>query len=360
MATETCTDLERLRVTKANKLIEVALIETTARLSLRDQKLILAVISQLSPDDEDFKKYEISIPELVQLTGINNKNLYAEIDKTCTRLMSSVIRITEPDNPKGFLLVTWFSHASYLPDKGHVEFSISPELTPYLLQLKKNFTTYSIRQVINLQSTHSIRLYELLRQYLPLNSKQASTFREIVLDDLKKYLGIGNCYSKFADFRRYVLESAQSQLSEKTDIAFDFEPVRKGRRVGAVKFCIYRNRTRIADSPKAEDVSQGEYQEGAMVELDSLLIDNIRAIIPDIDDIELTLICRVYSHDLIAQSLIDFYSANASGAVRNPKSYLKGILKKKHQEEQLQNSQHSQQHHHQTTEEKLTDRSWAD
>ena len=73
--TEVCTDLERLKVTKANKLIEIILIETTTRLSLRDQKIVLAVISQLRPDDAAFKKYRMTISELVELTNINRKNL---------------------------------------------------------------------------------------------------------------------------------------------------------------------------------------------------------------------------------------------------------------------------------------------
>ena len=142
-------------------------------------------------------------------------------------------------------MVTWFSHARYLPSEGCVEFSISPELTPYLLKMQKNFTSYNLKQVVNLQSVYSIRLYELLRQFLPLrNVKQGklTAWREIDLSTLRGYLGVmPDKYPKFYDFRRYVLERAHSELKEKTDLVFDFEVVRTGRKIGAIKFTIRHN-----------------------------------------------------------------------------------------------------------------------
>ena len=69
---EIMTDIDRIKITKGNQLVEVKLLEVGNRLKLRDQKVILAVIGQISPDDEDFKDYRVTINELMALTGITD------------------------------------------------------------------------------------------------------------------------------------------------------------------------------------------------------------------------------------------------------------------------------------------------
>lgn len=45
-------------------------------------------------------------------------------------------------------------------------------------------------------------------------------------------------YSNFKDFRRYVLEKAQKEINELTDISVYYEPITKGRKTIKVKFTI--------------------------------------------------------------------------------------------------------------------------
>lgn len=315
---EITSDVDRIRITKANKLIEISLLESATRLSLRDQKVILSVIGQISPDDEEFKKYYVSIEQLEKLSGIDRNNLYRDIDAICTRLMTSVISIKEPENEDGFLKVTWFSHARYSPKKSHVEFSVSPELKPYLLKLKNNFTTYHLRQVVNLNSMYAIRLYELLRQFYPLKKARSGVtraFRELELEELRAYLGVPKGrYQKFAEFRRNVIDKCSIELEEKTDIVFDYESVRKGRKVSSLNFHIRHN-----EKPEAieSSVIEGEHQAAGMAPeetvLDDFLINGIRNLIPEIADFELALIGRTYSKELISESVMDLFNAQISG-----------------------------------------------
>ena len=314
----------------------------------------MAVIGQLSPNDEDFKHYHISISELAALTGIHKNNLYQDLDAACTRLMSSVIRIKEPDNSKGFLLVTWFSHARYNPEKGWIEFSISPELKPYLLKVKSQFTTYHFAQIAALHSTYSIRLYELLRQFLPLKSVdmgRTSAFRDISLKDLREYIGVeSHRYPRFTDLRRNILEKVRGELKELTDIAFDFEPVRVGRKIHSIRFIIRHNPTFEA---VADDVIEGSL-DNSTVELDSNpLVDMMRIHFEGITDDELFLITNTYSDAVIKESLIAWMQAKLEGKInRDVKSYFLGVLANKRRE--------AEQAKQKTTEARVTDRSWAD
>ena len=62
----------------------------------------------------------------------------------------------------------------------------------------------------------------------------------IELDELKKKLMVENVktYDNFAGFKRRVLEVAQKEINELTDISIYFEPVTKGRKTEKVKFTI--------------------------------------------------------------------------------------------------------------------------
>ena len=45
-------------------------------------------------------------------------------------------------------------------------------------------------------------------------------------------------YNRFPDFRRFVLEKAQSEINELTDITIEFDPIKTGRKVTSIKFII--------------------------------------------------------------------------------------------------------------------------
>ena len=350
-ANEASNQIGQAKVTKANSLIEVFILEKTARLSLNDQRVVLSVISKISPEDEDFKDYQIPVSELVELTGISTKHIHKTLHDTCTRLITSAITIKEPSNPDGFLVTTWFSHAEYLPEQGIVEFSVSPRLKPYLLQLKSRFTTYHLSQVKSLQSAHAIRFYELFRQFLPLHAAENDSkvvFRDIPLADLRKYLGIRDkTYPVFSDFRKFVLERSQKDLSKYTDISFDFDCIRRGRKIHTIKFRIYSN--------VAEEVETVQDVQPQQPSLPDNLVSMIRTQLPSISDQELQVLVMGYSQELLLEALLSLAGAVARNEIKTTAmQFFLGVLKKKRQEEE-----HAQ-HQHQTTEEKLTDRSWAD
>jgi hypothetical protein len=116
-------------------------------------------------------------------------------------------------------------------------------MKPYLLQLKERFTTYRLKEVIQLKSSFSIRIYELLKQYEKIGE------RIFLLETLKASLGIGPTeYSLYGDFKRRVLLVAQSEVAEKTDISFKFKEIKEGRKVVKIKFIINSQNTEPTSS----------------------------------------------------------------------------------------------------------------
>lgn len=217
-----------------------SLIEASYKLTLREKRLILILTSKVEKNDEDFKKYDFSVSELAALFEIKDDSYYTQVQKITKELMSKVLIIKED---KGLLFINWLSSAKY--EVGNVSLEFSPRLKPYLLSLKKQFTSYTLKNIVQFKSVYSIRIYELLKQYVNTEQKE----RTIEVEDLRNKLGIteynqqGKIIKKklknYADLKRKVILQAQKELINKADIAFFFEEIKKGRKVVAIKFLIY-------------------------------------------------------------------------------------------------------------------------
>jgi len=213
-------------VRKANSLIEASY-----KLSINQQKVVLLLASSIKPGDENFQPYQINIKDFANLLGLKNKNFYNEISHLTKDLLSKTLSIATEDS---LLQINWLSSVQYFKGSGLVELCFDPKMKPYLLQLKERFTTYRLKEIIQLKSSFSIRIYELLKQYEKIGE------RVFLLEALRENLGIGpDEYILYGDFKRRVLLASQAELAAKTNISFDFEETKEGRKVTKIRFVIH-------------------------------------------------------------------------------------------------------------------------
>ena len=225
-------------VIQSNKLIE-------ARYSLTvgEQRLILAMVSMIHPDDADFFDYEITIKNFSILIGVDLKNAYREVEIISSRIMSRILQIKEQD---GWLRIGWISSCRYNKKKGSIALSFDPKLKPYLVRLKREFTKYNLSITAQFQSAYSIRIYQLLRQYKNIG------YREFRVDELKEILGVKvTQYRAFKDFYRRVIGQAKKEFEKKDeagnykcDLTFQLEKIKEGRRIARLKFFIIEQKYR--------------------------------------------------------------------------------------------------------------------
>lgn len=212
------------------------LVEARYHLTLQEKRLVLWLISQIQPHDKEFKTYRVSIKQLAALIGVEkNKNLYHQMAEITGKLRSRPVDITEQD---GTILVqtTWLNAAKYYFGQGYVELGFSTLLTPYLLELKGNFTKLELVAALSLSSIYGIRIYELLKQYEKIGS------RTISMLDLRQRLGIEESeYLKYSNFKNRVLTIAQREINQKTDIRFEYTEIKEGRKITQFRFDIYPN-----------------------------------------------------------------------------------------------------------------------
>jgi len=217
--------LASLIVTQANELVE-----SRYNLTLGEQRLIFTMIARIQPDDEDFKPYRISLRELAEFLGIDKNHIYADCKKITKKLLAKVVEIQE----SGRLLQThWVSSADYIDGTGTVNLTFDPLLKPYLLQLKGNFTSSKLEMLLSFKSQYTMRMYSLLKQYERLNG------REVDLEKLRNMLGLkSDQYTLYSNFKKDILESTKKELKAKANLHFEFDEIKYGRKVGAIRFRI--------------------------------------------------------------------------------------------------------------------------
>jgi Initiator Replication protein len=212
-------------VTKSNKLIEA-----NYKLGVVEQKIILCLASNIHPTDSDFKTYTLPIKQFTNLLGLQGTPKYTELRKVTKELMQKVFEVRIN---KKVIQVAWLSYVAYNESEGTIDIRFDPFLRPYLLELKREFTSYKLENVVKLKSSYAIRIYELLKQYEKIKE------RIFPLSELRNTLGVEEIYPAYGNFKQRVLIPAQKELKKKTDISFEIEEIKKGRRVSKVKFVIH-------------------------------------------------------------------------------------------------------------------------
>jgi plasmid replication initiation protein len=212
------------------------LVEAKYSMTLQQKRVMIWLVSQIKPNDMDFKEHVLSIKELIEICQLSGESSYKEIRNITFSLIEKGIRIidiTDPNN-KREIQVSWLSSADYY--QGQVKLSFSPKLKPYLLQLKEKFTAINVIDLMQFKSVHAIRIYELLKQYQDIGERVLS------IEEIKDCCGVKGKHKQYVDFEKYLLLIAQREINEKSDIHFEFERIKPSRKIEGIKFIISKNK----------------------------------------------------------------------------------------------------------------------
>ncbi|MGI9274177.1 MAG: replication initiation protein [Endozoicomonas sp.] len=330
------------------------LIEAQYKLSAAAQKVAAVLISKIDPNDPELPVFDLSVTDYAKLMGVSKQAAYKLIDKTTYELKQIVITLRKPGSAS-YTRLGMFRECHYDDDDKRVLFEFENRLDTHLRDFAGNFTQYQVKQIKQLKSRYAIRLYEILRKSHPIKTKKKSSYRILQLGELRAMLGaFGKTYESFPHFRQFVLNVAQRQLKNETDLCFDIETIRKGRKVDAVKFIIRHNKQFEVVADAEQDVEV--LPRGSVATMDEGLAAMIRMQLPDVSDSELQIMATTYESDMLMEALLDLARVMATGQIKTtPAQYFKGILKNKRQEDQGVGVRQGK-----TTEQKLTDRSWAE
>lgn len=207
-------------VTKSNNLIDASY-----KLNVQAQKLVLACLAKVDSRKAIPKEVSITALEFSELMGIEH-NAHRELYKAADALFKSSITLFDGNEEVELYWVQ--KKVKKLKGQGKVTLVWSDDVLKYISQLRSRFTSYKLRDIADLQSSHSIRLYELLMRFNDTN------LRKISIKDFKAALGISDKYEQYKDLNKWVIKPALKELRKKLDI--ELSTVKTGRKITALYF----------------------------------------------------------------------------------------------------------------------------
>lgn len=153
--------------------------------------------------------------------------------KTSARALLRTLWTTQ--RMDGRTLVTtqgqWLSMAEYRDKLGVIDIKFHEKVAPHLLGLRKQFTTYQLKQAAALRSIYAWRLFECLQSW-------KSKGRWVV--DINEFQRImeapSSCQKDFGRLRARIIEPAVKELRDKDNFEIEWVPVKAGRKVSGLCF----------------------------------------------------------------------------------------------------------------------------
>lgn len=243
--------MQSAQVYKAN-----ALVEASYRLSLYEQRIMLACIAQVRRDAPltDQQLYTVSAQQIADMTGTKLGTAYQNLKAASERLFERRVTLHEGSNGKAggkIRLTRWVQEVVYQDDQGSVALRFSQPMVPYLSQLTAQFTRYALQDVAQMTSSHAIRLYELLAQWRDTGQ------REVELAWFREALQLENSYSNIRDLKRRVIEPAVAQCNEHSPLWVKWEQRKTGRTVSHLTFKFGEKQPQEPRKPKTKGKAEG-------------------------------------------------------------------------------------------------------
>ena len=208
--------------------------------SVWEPRLVALLASKVRTDDADFHVYEIHVSEILHDHGGKN---YKEIESVVDRAMSRVLTIRDND---GWTKYNVFSRCRFRRSEGILELGFHPDLKPHYLNLQI-YMQYNLMEFLLLPSIYSQRIFELLKSWDDKNEVKISIY------DLHEILNVPESFRKdFRQFRTRVLEKSHKDILAHTSLRYEWEPIKKGRAVVAIRF-IFAKKRLLPIAQKKED-----------------------------------------------------------------------------------------------------------
>lgn len=221
-------------VVQANELIE-----GKQNLKLNSAKIMRSLIMQIKPDDDELKSYIISIADLSKMLDVAPANLYRDIDSITDDILKNHVAIKDRANGK-FIKIQWVTACAYEKGVG-LAVKMNPLLKPFLLNLQEHYTQYQLENILAMKSIYAIRVYELLQkeQIMRFMPKEGA-YIVLTVKEIRKACDCENKFEKISQFKTRVLDMAVREIYRTTTYKIDYECIKNGRIIKAIKFHIYR------------------------------------------------------------------------------------------------------------------------
>lgn len=173
------------------------LIKGHQKMTDREAELLYLAMAQVVKEDNDFKTYRTTVPELAAFMGITPDSLYRDLEKICKSLLQRVVEIQiGGENARGkkkWKAFQWINCAEY--DNGTLTIRLSDDIKPFMIDLVSHYSQTLLGTLLTINGYYAKRLFQLIvceRNENPTKPKEEWEFtcaelREFFQVDEKKY-----------------------------------------------------------------------------------------------------------------------------------------------------------------------------
>ena len=202
--------------------------------SLGELKILDTYISRINANDDTKRTVIFTKEEYEELMGLTCADPRF-LEKNTEGLLGKIVTLKMPN--KDFLKFVLFSKAYYHKDeygKPVIELTCTEEARDLFFCIGKyHYFKYALENVIHLNRKSSYLLY------LHIVSNRYRKEWEVDLNELRD--NVLDCkglktYQEFKEFKKAVLAPAVKEINVKTDCHFEYEAIKRCRRVAKIKF----------------------------------------------------------------------------------------------------------------------------
>ncbi|MCT4416348.1 RepB family plasmid replication initiator protein [Lactococcus cremoris] len=264
----TLNELEKRKVVEHNSLItSIAKMDKTP---LKMFELAVSCIDTEKPL-EDNTVY-LSKTDLFAFFKVSDNDKHSRFKEAIKVMQKEAFFEIKEEAGKGFKFksIVPIPYVEWTDYNDEVLIRFSPEIIPYLINLKKNFTQHALSDLAELNSKYSIILYRWLsmnyNQYEHYSVKggrraeQVEAYRNpsISIKELREMTDTINEYKLMHQFTERILKEPLEEINAHTSFNVSYEKVKKGRSIDSIVFHIEKKRKADDNSYKLEDTA---YQE---------------------------------------------------------------------------------------------------
>lgn len=216
-----------VRVVTANNFLKATGLED---ISLKARKLLYLAIAQCKKEDTQFYEYSISAIDFANLMDIVPQAVYQEADALTDELMHGFIKYI-PEGKKGFAKFSLFDKCMYMD--GKLTFRMSKDMTPILINLKKDFTQPLLSDFMHMRSNFSIVIWHLMQREMKSRKTGVTDIVEfeLTLEELRSATGTTDKFERLSQFKAKVLNKAIEEIQSNCGVLITYTNIKQGRTV---------------------------------------------------------------------------------------------------------------------------------
>ena len=264
----TLNELSKRKVVEHNSLItSIAKMDKTP---LKMFELAVSCINTEEPPKDN--TVYLSKRDLFAFFKVSDNDKHSRFKEAVEKMQKQAFFQIKEEAGKGFKFINIvpIPYVEWTDYNDEVLIRFSPEIIPYLINLKKNFTQHALSDLAELNSKYSLILYRWLSmnysQYEHYSNKggrraeQVESYRNpsISVKELRIMTDTVNEYQRFTNFTKKILDIPLKEINDNTTFKVSYEKVKKGRSIDSIVFHIEKKRCADDNSYKLEDKT---YQE---------------------------------------------------------------------------------------------------